>query len=131
MKRILRIKNEHKLLEQALEINKPLAQAYYLKEELGQMCSQKTNQEAEQLLVSWTTRAWATTIEELQKFAKTLQAYRTGILNWFDYQISTGPLEGFNNKIKVLKRRAYGYRDMEYFALKIYTLHENRYGLLR
>jgi len=39
-------------------------------------------------------------------------------------------LEGFNNKIKVLKRKAYGYRDMEYFGLKIYALHENRYGLL-
>ena len=64
------------------------------------------------------------------QFVKTLLAHRTGILNWFDYRISTGPLEGFNNKIKVLKRKAYGYRDMEYFGLKIYALHENRYGLL-
>lgn len=60
-----------------------------------------------------------------------LMAHRTGILNWFDYQISTGLLEGFNNKIKVFKRRANVYRDMEYFALKIYALQENRYGLLR
>jgi len=57
-------------------------------------------------------------------------AHRTGILNWFDYRISTDPLEGFNNNYKVLKRSAYGYRDMEYFALKNYALRENRYGLL-
>lgn len=123
-------KDERRQLEQALQINKPLAEAYYLKEELGQLWLQNTRDEAEKFLTSWATRAWATTIQELRKFVKTLLGHRTGILNWFDFRISTGPLEGFNNKIKVLKRKAYGYRDMEYFALKIYALHENRYGLL-
>ena len=123
-------KDERGQLEQALQINKPLAEAYYLKEELGQLWLQNTRDEAEKFLTSWATRAWATTIQELRKFVKTLLGHRTGILNWFDFRISTGPLEGFNNKIKVLKRKAYGYRDMEYFALKIYALHENRYGLL-
>ena len=123
-------KDERGQLEQALQINKPLAEAYYLKEELGQLWLQNTREEAEKFLTSWATRAWATTIQELRKFVKTLLGHRTGILNWFDFRISTGPLEGFNNKIKVLKRKAYGYRDMEYFALKIYALHENRYGLL-
>lgn len=123
-------KDERRQLEQALQINKPLAEAYYLKEELGQLWLQNTRDEAEKFLTSWATRAWATTIQELHKFVKTLLGHRTGILNWFDFRISTGPLEGFNNKIKVLKRKAYGYRDMEYFALKIYALHENRYGLL-
>ena len=123
-------REERKQLEQALAINKPLAEAYYLKEELGQLWLQSTKEEAEKFLTSWATRAWTTTIQELRKFVKTLLGHRTGILNWFDFRISTGPLEGFNNKIKVLKRKAYGYRDMEYFALKIYALHENRYGLL-
>jgi transposase len=123
-------KDERRQLEQALQINKPLAEAYYLKEELGQLWVQNTREEADKFLTSWATRAWATTIQELRKFVKTLLGHRTGILNWFDFRISTGPLEGFNNKIKVLKRKAYGYRDMEYFALKIYALHENRYGLL-
>jgi transposase len=123
-------KDERRQLEQALQINKPLAEAYYLKEELGHLWLQNTRDEAEKFLTSWATRAWATTIQPLRKFVKTLLGHRTGILNWFDFRISTGPLEGFNNKIKVLKRKAYGYRDMEYFALKIYALHENRYGLL-
>jgi transposase len=123
-------KEERRQLEQALQINKPLAEAYYLKEELGQFWLQNTREEAEKFLTSWATRAWATTIQPLRQFVKTLLGHRTGILNWFEFRISTGPLEGFNNKIKVLKRKAYGYRDMEYFALKIYALHENRYGLL-
>jgi len=122
--------NEKEHLEQALQLNKPLAEAYYLKEELGQLWLKNTRKEAEKFLKGWIKRAHATTIVQLRKFANTLLAHRTGILNWFDYRISTGPLEGFNNKIKVLKRKAYGYRDMEYFALKIYALHENRYGLL-
>lgn len=123
-------KNERERLEKTLQINKPLAQAYYLKEELGQLWLKDTRQEADTFLHSWVEEVQTTTIQPLIKFANTLMAHRTDILNWFDYRISTGPLEGFNNKIKVLKRKAYGYRDMEYFALKIYALHENRYGLL-
>lgn len=62
-----------------------------------------------------------------------LMAYRRGILNLYNARISTGPLEGLNNKIKVLKRRAYGYRDQEFFKLKILALHDYRigYALLR
>ncbi len=122
---------ERERLEEALEMNKPLAQAYYLKEELGQLWAQNNRMDAEAFLTSWATRAWATTIQPLRAFVKMLLGHRTGILNWFDHRISTGPLEGFNNKIKVLKRKAYGFRDMEYFNLKIYALHEGRYGLLR
>lgn len=43
--------------------------------------------------------------------------------------ISTGPLEGTNTKIRVLQRNAYGFRDAEFFKLKIYALHETRYAL--
>nr|HDN01259.1 ISL3 family transposase [Deltaproteobacteria bacterium] len=45
-------------------------------------------------------------------------------------RISTGPLEGTNNKIKTMKRQAYGYRDMEFFKLKIPGLHETMYALV-
>ena len=46
------------------------------------------------------------------------------------HRVTTGPVEGINNKIKVLKRKAYGYRDMEYFKLRIYFLNKARYALL-
>jgi transposase len=66
----------------------------------------------------------------LKKFAHTLAAHRNQILNFYDYRISTGPLEGTNTKIRVLQRQAYGFRDTEFFKLKIYALHETRYQLV-
>jgi len=66
----------------------------------------------------------------LQRFANTLAAHRTGILAYYDYPISTGPLEGTNNKIKTMKRQAYGFRDMEFFKLKIFALHQTKYALV-
>ena len=66
----------------------------------------------------------------LKKFARTLQIHRKGLLNWYDYSISTGPLEGTNTKIRVLQRQAYGFRDREFFKLKIHALHESTYALV-
>ena len=123
-------KDEKKRLEEALKVNQPLAQAYYLKEELSLLWKQKNANEAEKFLTDWVLRARATTIQPLIKFGNMLLSHRTGIFNWYKYRISTGPLEGFNNKIKVLKRKAYGYRDNYFFKLKIYALHETRYALL-
>ena len=48
----------------------------------------------------------------------------------YDYAISTGPLEGTNNKIKTMKRQAYGFRDHQFFILKLFALHESRYALV-
>jgi transposase len=56
--------------------------------------------------------------------------YRTGILAYYDYRISTGPLEEINNKIKTMQRQAYGFRDKEFFKNKIYALHESKYALV-
>jgi transposase len=122
--------DERKRLELALNINKPLAGAYYLKEELKLLWRQTNLQQAKKFLGGWVGKAYATGIPLLRKFANSLLAHRSGIFSWFDHKISTGPLEGTNNKIKVLKRKAYGYRDMEYFKLKIYDLHNSTYALL-
>jgi transposase len=51
-------------------------------------------------------------------------AYRRGILAWYDHHISTAKFEGINNKIKTIKRKAYGYRDEKFFELKILSLHD-------
>ena len=59
----------------------------------------------------WIRRAEASGIRMLQQMAKTLEAHRAGLLAYYDYPISTGPLEGTNNKIKTMKRQAYGFRD--------------------
>ena len=75
-------------------------------------------------------RATLSGVRMLMKFAKTLATHRTGILAYYEYPISTGPLEGTNNKIKTMKRQAYGFRDQEFFKLKIMTVHLTRYALI-
>ncbi len=82
------------------------------------------------LLNGWIRRAEASGIKILQQMAKTLAAHRTGLLAYYDVMISSGPMEGTNNKIKTMKRQAYGFRDMEFFKLKILAIHETRYALL-
>jgi transposase len=119
-------------LNQALEINKPLATVYYMKEDLRQLWywidDKKT---AEWHLLSWIAMARNSSIDMLKKFATTLEEHFDGILAYFDFDsLSTGPLEGTNNKIKTMQRKAYGYRDMEFFKLKIMSLHETKYALV-
>jgi transposase len=123
-------KNEKERLEEALSLNKPLATAYYLKEDLRQVWIQDCKSDAKTILTDWIKKAQSTGIAMLQKFAKTLAVHAFGILNYYDYPISTGPLEGTNNKIKTLQRQAYGYRDMDFFKLKIHGLHEAKYALV-
>ena len=66
----------------------------------------------------------------LQRFARTLERHAYGLLAWYEHPISTGPLEGVNNKIKTIQRRAYGFRDRQYFIRRICALHETKYALL-
>ena len=115
---------EHERLEEALRLNQPLATAYYLKEDLRQLWEQPDKDAATALLQDWIARAQCSGIGIRIKIAKTLALYRTGILAYYDYPISTGPLEGTNNKIKTMKRQAYGFRDSDFFILKILALHE-------
>lgn len=123
-------RDESKRLHEALMLNQPLATAYYMKEDLRQVWEQRDRQAAQCILDGWIRRAESSGIRMLKKFAHTLAAYRNQILNFYDYRISTGPLEGTNTKIRVMQRQAYGFRDTEFFKLKIYALHETRYQLV-
>jgi len=123
-------RREQERLDEALMINRPLAVAYYMKEDLREFWKQKSKRRAELFLSDWCKRALATRIYFLIKFAGTLLAHKSGILAYYNHRISTGPLEGINNKIKTMKRQAYGFRDMEFFKLKIMGIHETKYALV-
>jgi transposase len=123
-------RKERERLEEALRLNQPLATVYYMKEDLRQIWQQADKATATQVLDDWIRRAEASCIKVLQKFAGTLAMYRTGILAYYDRRISTGPLEGTNNKIKTMQRQAYGFRDREFFKLKILAIHEAKYALV-
>ena len=101
-------KKEPQRLERALRVNEPLAIAYYLKEDLRQIWMQGSKAQARTVLREWLACARGSGIRMLEKFADTLEAHQEGILNYYDYPISTGPLEGTNNKIQLMKRQAYG-----------------------
>ncbi len=122
--------NEEERLKEALKLNEPLAIAYYMKEELRQFWMQPSREDAEKLIDSWTQKAWSSGIGRLHKMGNTIAFHKFGILNWYDHRISSGRVEGTNNKIKVLKRMAYGYRDMEFFKLRIMAIHESKYALV-
>ena len=114
---------QHKTrLDNALAMNEPLSKAYYLKEQLREIWSQISKEEAETVIDDWVKQARESKIPQLMRMAATLLAHRRGIQAWYDSRISTGKVEGINNKIKVMKRNAYGFRDDRYFTLWLYAL---------
>ena len=123
-------KGEDKLLAEALALNEPLACAYYLKEDLRHIRLQPNKEQAKAALDEWIKKAKASGINVLMKFANTLAGYKSGILAYYDFRISSAALEGTNNNIKTMKKMAYGFRDLQSFKLKIMALHETKYALV-
>jgi transposase len=123
-------RDEGARLREALRLNAPLATAYYLKEDLRQVWLQADKRTARRVLRDWLARARASGVRLLAQLADTLESYREGILAYYDYPISTGPLEGTNTKIQAMKRQAYGFRDRAFFKLKILGIHETKYALV-
>ncbi len=114
-----------------MELNEPLYEAYLLKEDLRMFWNSPDAKHGTTFLDQWIAQARSLGNPHFARLADTLDKHRPGLLAWFAHRISTGPLEGLNNKIKVLKRQAYGFRDMEYFKLRLYFLHEARLSLPR
>lgn len=114
-------------LEEALRFNEPLSTAYYLKERLRALWSACGLLQMRAYLEDWIEETMASGIVQMVSLAKTIRAHAVGILNYALHPISSGKLEGINNKIKTLTRKAYGYRDYAFFVLKLYSLHESRY----
>ena len=83
----------------------------------------------EAVLPDWAEQARSSGLPPMVKAANTIPAHRSGILAWYDGHLSTGKVEGINNKIKVLGWVAYGFRDDKYLTLTLYALHENRITL--
>ena len=119
-------RERERLEESCLRINQPLAAACYMKEDSAADLGAPRPDKERRPLGSWpigSVAPDASGIKKiLHKMAATLEAHRYGILAYYDHSISTGPLEGTNNKIKTLQRQAYGFRDHEFFKLKIYAL---------
>jgi transposase len=120
-------KGEHEKLEKALSLNADLSVAYTLKGQLVELWETDDEDEALNILAEWIADAEWSEIPEMLDFVNTLRNHWLKIINYHYCQITTGPLEGLNNKIKTLKRQSYGFRDQEYFKLKILAIHRARY----
>jgi transposase len=123
------LKDERARLQAALELNQPLATAYYMRERLRLLfqCLDKDKAEAE--LTSWIQQADSSGIGILKQAARKLAVWKPFILNWHKHRISTAKLEAANRKIATLQRNAYGYRDEEYLRLRIFNQHNATYAL--
>lgn len=117
-------------LDEALRLNEPLLLGWYMKEELRELWNQPSRKEMAAFLKDWCIKAGQTAIGQLIKMAKTLQTHAAGILAYARHPITSGRLEGINNKIKTLTKRSYGFHDENLFILKLLSLHHSKYKLL-
>jgi transposase len=123
-------KNESERLEKALSLSADLSVAYTLKEMLYDLWEQDDYEEGLQYLTDWIADAEWSNIPEMKDFANTLRKHCLQIVDYYYCELTSGPLEGLNNKIKTLKRNSYGFRNQEYFKLKILAIHRTRYALV-
>ena len=115
-------KEQKESLAEIMKNNNRLYKAYLLKEQILSIFDDKTStfEKICERIMYWFKNILSNELDEFNAVSKTMQNYLYGILNYFRYGMTNAIAEGFNTKINVLKRRAFGYRDIEYFTLKIY-----------
>lgn len=106
-------------LDELLAVNQPLTTVYLLKTQLKELWYAPSVTIARQRWTEWYRMAMESGLKPLMAFARRLKPYLKGIIASARFRLQTSVLEGMNNRIKVIKRMAYGYRDTEYFFLKI------------
>ena len=108
-------------LKKLLRANKRLNTAYLLKESFGQLWRYQTAGWARAFFERWKESLKWPRLKPYEKFAAMIERHWDGIVSYChpENKVSLGLVEGLNNKIRVLQRRAYGYRDEEYLKLKI------------
>lgn len=110
-------------LKKLLRANRRLQTAYLLKEEFGQLWDYRSEAWARKFFERWQEQLKWQRIKPFEKFARMVERHWEGIISYCNpaYKVKLGFVEGVNNKVRVIQRRAYGYRDEEYLKLKILT----------
>ena len=113
--------NGRRALAKLFKANARLNRAYLLKESFGQLWDYKTELWARRFFESWRESLKWQRLKPYVKFAAMIERHWEGIASYChpENKCSLGMVEGLNNKIRVLQRRAYGYCDEEYLKLKI------------
>lgn len=121
LKRAQNLKDDQREdLDRLMKLNEPLYKGYLLKEQISDILDEKELGGAISRLEKWIQNVMVSGIEPFIKCVKTIRHYFYGLCNYFKHQITNAGSEGFNTKINVIRRRAYGYSDLDYFILKIF-----------
>lgn len=115
----LKTEEDRVRLDELLAANEALMTVYVLKDDLKELWRLRTRKGVKEAWNDWLDRAMQSGIKSLATFAKRLKSYLPGIIAHARWPLNTSLLEGINNKIKVIKRTAYGFRDDEYFFLRV------------
>jgi transposase len=109
-------------LKELLQYNLKSVRSHLMKEDFQQFWEYTSPTWAGKFLDQWCTRAMRSQIEPMKKLARTLRNKRDLILNWFvaDGRLSSGIVEGFNNKLKLITRKSYGFRTQEAYETALY-----------
>lgn len=118
--RYKKLKDENKqACDLMLHYSEDLRLAHRMKEWFYDICQMEAYRQQQREFDDWIANAQSCGIKEFEACAKTYRTWRKEILNAFKYGLTNGPTEGFNNKIKVLKRSSYGIRNFKRFRTRI------------
>ena len=109
-------------LKELLHYNLRSVRSHLMREDFQRFWEYSSPAWAGKFLDAWSTRAMRSKIEPMKKIARSLRSKRELILNWFraDGAISAGIVEGFNNKLKLITRKSYGFRTQEAYEIALY-----------
>jgi transposase len=113
-------KRQKDVLGQLAELNSVVYRAMLLKEQFLEIYKSKSRKTAQAGLRQWIGAALRSSITSFEELGRKFYRKRHYVLNFFQERITSAISEGINNKIKRLKRMAYGYKDVAYFLLKIH-----------
>ncbi len=104
-------RNQQRKLSDIQRNNKPLYRAYLLKEELARILDYKQPGRAEKSLDEWLSWAFRSGLKPFVKLAHTIQTHKEGILRYVKHRLTNAIVEGFNNRLRMVARRSYGFHS--------------------
>jgi transposase len=110
-------------LSELLKYNLRTVRAYLLREDFQRLWEYRSAAWAGKFLDEWTGRVMRSRLEPMKRVARTIRSHRGLILNWFRArgEVSSGAVEGLNNKVKLVTRKSYGFRSPD--VAKLALLH--------
>ena len=115
-------KNQAVRLDRLLQINLSSIKAYLMREDFQRFWTYQSVAWAGKFLKDWTVRVMRSKLKPMKKVAKTLRNHKELILNWFyaKGELSSGPVEGLNNKAKLAIKKAYCFRTLNCLQIALY-----------